>query len=290
MGLGWYRFADGCLGLATDDAEFAARFHAIYCECVTDEPRSGLVVRCGVTVTPGRVRVTFDPAPDAELIARLLRTNDTPAAEGRWPAATVVPGGVDIDRAGAWQWLAGNLVVNVVLALQPELMFFHAASAAIGDRGLLIMGERGSGKTSLALALGARGNAVLGEEIGALRLVTRELVPVRRSAQIRRNGADADRLTAPLGQLCPLAAGRVARLGAVVRLRRFAKASLLEPLPLTSGNLDGLTLMACSLASNGGSAGRIARLLAVLAPVPAYALDAASPESAAELLERTLAR
>ena len=38
---------------------------------------------------------------------------------------------VVLDRAGSWQWQAGNLAVNGVLALQPDVLFFHAGSLDI---------------------------------------------------------------------------------------------------------------------------------------------------------------
>ena len=44
-------------------------------------------------------------------------------------------------------------------------LYLHASSVALGDRALLIRGRSGSGKSSLALALMARGAALVADDV-----------------------------------------------------------------------------------------------------------------------------
>jgi serine kinase of HPr protein (carbohydrate metabolism regulator) len=52
-------------------------------------------------------------------------------------------------------------------------------------QGLLLVGPKGSGKTTISLALAARGHDFLGDEMAGVRIGSLELVPVRRSLAVR---------------------------------------------------------------------------------------------------------
>jgi hypothetical protein len=78
-----------------------------------------------------------------------------------------------------------DLVVSPVLALQRQLLFIHAASIGINGSGALLIGPTSTGKTTSALALAARGHALFGDDMAAVRTETCEIIPFRRSANIR---------------------------------------------------------------------------------------------------------
>lgn len=90
-----------------------------------------------------------------------------------------------VHRATKWQALAGSLAFSRLIRRQKELLFFHAGSIGIGNHGVLLVGPKGAGKTTLSLALAARGHAFLGDEIAGVRVQSLELVPVRRSLAVR---------------------------------------------------------------------------------------------------------
>jgi len=273
------------LGLSTNDPAFANRFQLIYAECASAEPEPGsaVVLRCTVHIPPTgpTLRVHLDPPlTDAGVITSLLHDE---AGEGR----VAFTGDVfEVPLASSWQLIVGQLAVGAILALQPDYFFFHAGAVAIADRGVLLTGRSGSGKTSVSLALAARGHGFLSDEVGALRLDSGELVPVRRAALVRHGGQTQQYVS--VSQVYPAAAARIVRLTDVVYLRSFASVTSLETVPLTPARLDLLTPLASSLCgSNAGT--RVTRVFAHLGRARGYALDAASPEEAATVIERALA-
>src|SRR5205823_3446641 len=78
-----------------------------------------------------------------------------------------------------------------VLRLQRDVFFFHAASASIDGRGLLLVGPKESGKTTLSMALADHGHAFFGDEVAAVRRETLELLPFRRRLSIRNGPASS---------------------------------------------------------------------------------------------------
>ena len=174
------------------------------------------------------------------------------------------------------------------------------------------MGPKESGKTTLSLALAARGHEFLGDETAGVRLKTREVVPVRRTAAIRPGPAAVAVRTA-------LAAGRYPRerfpdgsvrirargtrlfphageghepsgstpLGAIVFLGGFSPVPQLSRVAPGREHLARLTPLACSL-WDAPPARRALDLAALLGAVPCYMLNAGSPEATAALIDRTL--
>jgi hypothetical protein len=202
----WYRLGDGYLEVRSEDARFGDRLRVLFRECAVDAPADdGLPrVSCAVRAPAGDefALVTFDdPEPldqagfSLELFPdRGYREVASPVAG--WRLITLPgPGGVGrlavsgscllVERATPWQALAGSLAVNRLFRLQRNLLFFHAGSIGIRERGVLLVGPKGSGKTTLSLALAAAGHAFLGDEIAGVRVRRMELVPVRRSLAVR---------------------------------------------------------------------------------------------------------
>lgn len=206
----WFRFGDGYLELASADAAFAARFLDLYLECVTAPPAAGdgPRVRCriGYGAEPGRTEIAFDDPEPLDQVPLALPVlagagfTERPGAAPPWRIlASPVHGGVmafdgptiRADEGCPWQSVVASLALHRVLRLQRDHFFFHAASLALGARGVLLMGPKESGKTTLALALAARGHAFLGDEIAALRRDALQLLPFRRRLSLRPGPAAA---------------------------------------------------------------------------------------------------
>ena len=324
-----YRLGDGVLDLRTDDPAFLRRFNRLYADSVIEPSESAERVLMTTRSSHEFVLVSFDdpdPPDPAAFVGAIFPDRGYHEVE-----STQVPSGWRImaggDRSGTlafsggdalvearapWQRFIGNLAVNRVLRLQRDTVFFHAASAGIRGRGVLLVGPKESGKTTLSLAIAARGHEFLGDETAGVRLKTREIVPVRRTPAIRPGPAAAAVRTA-------LAAGRYSRerfpdgsvrvraqgsrlfpredasrepsrslaLGAIVFLSGFSPAPILSRLSPGREHLALLTPLACSLWDTP-PARRALELAGLLSAVPCYMLNAGAPEATAELLDRTL--
>jgi energy-coupling factor transporter ATP-binding protein EcfA2 len=161
----------------------------------------------------------------------------------------------------------------------PGAPLIHAACARVRDLPVLLVGAKGSGKTTLVLHLLARGYGVEGDEHVVVRgtdLVTRPrnlrvkqgsltLVPTLASA-IRRAPSVADWNGLPIYAVSPSIAGRPWRIGAM-RARHLV---FLEPnhgghtvaKPISTDRAFAL-LMARCLLPDTGKAQAVARLRAV---------------------------
>ena len=95
-------------------------------------------------------------------------------------------------------------LVGITLATQPELLPVHGASLRIGDAGVLLFGGTRAGKTTTSLHLAVRGHALLGDEVALIRLATNEILPLRRTVNLRP-GPYAQELVAALGPLAAIA-------------------------------------------------------------------------------------
>jgi hypothetical protein len=315
------------LELDSDDGPLNQRFSEIYPEGVLDGSAcasSARRVRCRVRSLddPAVAAIDFeDPeALDSMEFCRALfpDRNYVPGPEGPagWrtisfshkPAEPLIAmSGTHAmaDRRQVWQPLVANLAVNRVLRLQREVLFFHAASARVGARGMMFVGPKGSGKTTTSLTLASRGHGFLGDEVAAVCPADLALLPFRRAASIRKHGLRAERLErrleqgeypiesfpdgsarilASVGDLFPGAPAEPARLSDVFFLRGFAPEPRVEPFAFGMEHFPLLTPLASSLW--GVPAGmRMLQLSRLLKQVRCYHLDAGSPDRTAELLE-----
>lgn len=323
----WYRLGDGYLEVQSDDGPFRERLELLFRECAVPAPEAdGLPrVRCTVRAPTGAevALVTFDdpePLDQVRFALQLFPDRGYTEAESSppgWQLLTLpTPGGIGslavsddrllVHRATPWQALVGSLAMSRLFRLQRGLLFLHAGSVGIGGNGVLLLGPKGAGKTTLSLALAARGHALLGDEIAAVRLATLELVPVRRSLAVRdgpraaavgealeREGAPYEpfpdgtrRRRAFPGQLFPEPAEALP-LRRLVFLRDKGPAPQLTPAPAGRELLGLLTPLGAS--AWGRSPLQLMRdLLRLVTEVPALMLDLGSPESTAELLANSL--
>lgn len=199
-----FRFGARVACVRSDEAEFLRRFTFNFLDCAVEDSAAAagcpqLTVRAADAAAPVAARLdAIDGGPDGDLLPDLfpelgLRRDDAPAGEIRFQAERSAPrvavrlsgDALEIDRRLPWQALLGHYFVHRVMRQQPELVFLHAASVAIAGRGVLLCGAKGAGKSTLSLALAARGHGFLGDEIAAVDPARRRLLPFRRRASLR---------------------------------------------------------------------------------------------------------
>jgi len=83
-----------------------------------------------------------------------------------------------------------GIVTQHVCSHVSDLIFVHSASLSIDDKGILLVGESGAGKTTLALALSTSGAQFLSDEFGAVELSSGRLYPFPRAVLPREDAAD----------------------------------------------------------------------------------------------------
>ncbi|PYT99109.1 MAG: hypothetical protein DMG38_13095 [Acidobacteria bacterium] len=322
----WYRIADGLLGVDSEDLPLRQRFRTLYAELRSEPPSRaeatpGLL--CHIEVQAGLPAnlVTFSAPYEVPIIDFLLALFpgrgyvEMDRARGGWrsiafagrssPLLTAKGAQVLVDRGEPWQPLVANCAVNWVMQMQPELLFFHAATVAIGGEGVLIAGEKAAGKSTLSMALASRGHDFFGDEIAAVRTETFELAPFRRAVSLRA-GPQAPlvderladkccfmetfpdgtlRSRARASELFPAAEPRPQPLRWVFFLRGFEGRPRAEPFRPRSQDLRLLMPLACSFWGRS-PATRIAQVARLLSNVNCLFLYPGMPEDTAELVER----
>jgi hypothetical protein len=91
--------------------------------------------------------------------------------------------------------LAIDCLMAIAMRAQPDVLFLHAASFAIGGRGALLVGTGRSGKSSTVLGLAARGHGFLGDDLAAVRMHDAHVLPFPKSAGLRA-GPQANQIEA----------------------------------------------------------------------------------------------
>lgn len=159
----------------------------------------------------------------------------------------------------------------------------HAASLSAGGRGLLVSGRSGTGKSTLALGLVARGLCLLSDEFGVCAADGRTILPYRRAVHVRPGtpeliaelaflgerprhalggGSEWSLLPAELAQVFPGCVGEACELGYVLLLgaRHDAESSVVEPI---SGALAAVELTRATPAAADDFQAVLARMSAL---------------------------
>lgn len=323
----WYRIGDGLLAVGGDHAAFRATVAEIFGGCRTTGPAvdAGLpTVRCDVSRVGAHGGVTIDIADGGTFDLQAFTLGvfgergyaaGVPLVDGWLTVARAESGVLPVfairddrilaDDAHRWEGLIANVAIGRLMARQAGCLFFHGATVIVHRRGLMLCGNRRAGKTTLALALAARGHCLFGDEIAALRLATKELLPVRRSLGVRDGpaspaaiarlvAAPGTRVAYPDGEertrvrveaIFPGAVPAASRLSAIVLLDGFATAPALSPVSSRGGDRRILTPLAATLWGATGGA-RAMQLFRLLASTPGYILRAGPPDETAACLER----
>jgi len=321
----WFQFGDAFLDLRADLPAFTERFSALFGGCRAEGPCADApVVMCRVTRRPGDdtpVTVMLDgPAfADAPGLVEALFAEDglrrTTGFDG-WtgfafegmPAARLA---VRDDRLVAspespWPYVAGAVLVHSTMCAQPDTLFVHAAAVRIGGAGVLFVGSRLAGKTTLAVGLATRGHRMLSDEVGAIRLGGPSILPFPRAAGVRPGPAAAaaaavldrpeflverfaDGTTktlvpfAAFGPAVPL--GEPTPLEHVVVLDQRAERPRLTELDPSPRNLRFVSPVK-SAPFAAGSAAKTMRLVTLASKVRWHRLEAGSPDETLTVIER----
>jgi hypothetical protein len=202
-----------------------------------------------------------------------------------------------------WRKAVGLLLLQRLMRLRRDAIFFHAASVEVFGAGAMLVGPKGAGKSTLALALATRGHGFLGDEHACYAPARGELIPFRRPVGIKpgprartsaeamaRAGRDPDRdgmMRVPVEDLLPAAAPGPVPLRAVIFLRGFAGHALLERVEPGREELAALQPVGSSFA-NATTTERVFQLVRMLSTTPVFSLQAGPPDETAALVEAAL--
>jgi hypothetical protein len=323
----WYRIVDGFLGVDSEDLALRQRFKSLYSELHSPRPSHTEAATqrllCRIQVRSGLPvhLVTFRAQSEIAIIDFILALfpgrgyAETHGAAAGWrsigvagkssPLLTARGSEVLVDAREAWQPLIANCAVNWVMQMQPAVLFFHAAAVAIAGEGVLIVGEKGAGKSTLSMALAAHGHDFFGDEIAAVRTPGFELAPFRRALSVR-SGPQAPQVADKLRSKCnvtesfpdgtirsraaaselfPEVGARPRPLRRVFFLRGFEAQPRHEAFRPRSEDLRFLAPLPCTYWGSSPAA-RVTQVAKLLSSVECYFLYPGQPEDTANLIER----
>jgi hypothetical protein len=216
-------------------------------------------------------------------------------AEGREVRFAVRPG---------WRKAVSLLLLQRLMRSRQDAIFFHAGSVAVDGRGAMVVGVKGSGKSTLVMALAARGHGLLGDENACYLPGTGQLFPCRRPVGVKpgpRARAVEARLCAlgrfperdgmmrvPAEELFPGPEPAAVPLRAVVFLGPREALPRLNALVPGRPELARLQPVGASLLDVPASR-RVFEMARLLAGARVYELLAGSPDETADALESALA-
>jgi hypothetical protein len=205
----WFRLGDLRLQLDAEPGNFLAAFRAQWEDCVIAEPPAGLpTIRCSarrfegtpllmLSFTGSRLPNLLEAAGTPVRMLRHLaryKEQDGPAPGWRMLAdrgdrqrmlAAAHDDRLVIDLDEAPPDFAIDALAAIVQGAQPGLLFLHAASFGIAGAGALLIGHAQAGKSTTAVALGALGHEIFGDDMAAIRTGSGELLPFRRTLRLR---------------------------------------------------------------------------------------------------------
>jgi hypothetical protein len=322
----WYRVVDCLLGVDSEDFALKQRFRALYAELLSPCPapreaterllcriqvRDGLPVHLVSFTAPSEIAIIdfilalFPGRGYVEIEGAAAGWRSIGLAGKTSPLLTARGSQVLVDACEEWQPLIANCAVNWVMQMQPGILFFHAAAVGIRGEGVLLVGKKGAGKSTLSMALAAHGHDFFGDEIAAVRREGLELAPFRRALSVRTgpqapqveerlrskccametfpDGTVRSRITA--NELFPEVGARPRSLRRVFFLRGFEEQPRYESFCPRSQDLRLLAPLACTYWESS-SAARVTQVAKLLSSVECYFLYPGQPEDTANLVER----
>lgn len=205
--------------------------------------------------------------------------------------------------ADRWRRILAHVTFLRLLRLRPDAIFLHAASVAIDGRGTLLIGPKGSGKTTLSAALAARGHAFLGDETAMCIAASGTLVPLRRPLSLKRgpaaaaveraigsrwSSADEDGILHIDINEIAAAPAQPAPLRAIIFLRGFAPAPSITRIHEPGREEAALLQPIGGSLSSGNAAQRVFAMFRLLNQSPVFHLHPGSPDGTACLVEEVV--
>lgn len=201
-----------------------------------------------------------------------------------------------------WQRIVSHVLFLRMLRMRSDLLFFHAASVVLGGKGFLFVGPKGTGKSTLSLALAARGHAFLGDETAAYEPGTRRLLPMRRPVGIKPGirsrsidqallrlapASDLDGMfRVPIERLLTGNAAVPAELGGVVFLRGFGPQPQIARIAAGREELSQMQPLRSTTAANATM--RVFEMIRLLSSVACRVLIAGAPDETAAYIEEAI--
>lgn len=209
----------------------------------------------------------------------------------------------EFRKVARWPRILSHLLFLRLLRLRSDLIFFHAGSVSIAGSGTLLIGPKGSGKTTLTLAIASRGWPLLGDETAAYSPSDGNLVPFPRPVAIKpgpRAKAIAQRIDRldpspdeegvfriPVSDLLPLPENDPVPLRHMIFLEGYGDRPELTPIQPGREHLSSLQPLAASLV-NQSPTQRVFQLIRIMSGVSCWQLTAGDPDETAEMIQHTL--
>jgi hypothetical protein len=188
-----------------------------------------------------------------------------------------------------------------LLRSRPDIIFFHASALGMFGEGTIFVGPSGGGKSTISMALAARGHNFLSDEVGAYAPDTGQLFPFRRPVGIKpgpravaverglpaRANARIESegfFRVDLDAIFQTEPPQVAPLRRIVFLRGFCKTPRLERIKPARKELIELQPLLSSFL-NASHSRRVFELTRLLATAKVYQLHLGSPDETAIYLE-----
>ena len=266
-------------------------FHA------TLEQRRLRVRRAGAVLAPSDLLFGLD---DAECPYRLDGATIVFRDDGS-EQFTLDGDAIIVHEGKRWHDAVGSLLIRAFQRFADDVIFVHASASGVGGKGLLFVGMERAGKSTLALALAARGHDFLSDEYGCYDPATHELIPYRRPVGIRegrraaaveralargdfRSRQSDDSLRVDLETLIPLSPQRRLPLHCVVFIDGFADAPSLRFVDAAAHQVGMLQTLYSSL-SNAPRGRRTFELARLLSRSRVAYLKIGDPDDTAALIE-----
>lgn len=206
-----------------------------------------------------------------------------------------------VHKRPLWRRALSFLIFHRLLRTRRDAIFFHAASLEVAGRGVMLVGPKGAGKSTTALALAARGHSLLGDETAGYVPEAALLLPMRRPVGIKPGpratavslaleelGTTPERdgiLRLDVDRLFRLPEAAPAPLAAVFFLTGFEAEPRVEEIEPGRDDVAQLQPFACSLV-NATALQRVFQMSRMLSRARTFRLWPGRPEPTAEAVER----